>query len=103
MVKVYLDDCRPTPAGWVPARWPEEVIRLLEQGGVAELSLSHELGDDAHGTGYDVLTWIEEAVASRGFHPPRISVHSADPAAGQRMLQAISTIERLALKTEHEL
>ena len=98
MVKVYLDDCRPTPAGWVPARWPEEVIRLLEQGGVVELSLDHDLGDDAHGTGYDVLTWIEEAVATRGFLPPRISVHSANPAAGQRMLQAIGAIERLARK-----
>jgi hypothetical protein len=103
VVKVYLDECRPTPAGWVPARWPQEVIRLLEQGGVAELSLSHELGDDAHGTGYDVLTWITEAVVGRGFQPPRIRVHSATPAAGQRMLQAISTIERLALKTGHEL
>jgi hypothetical protein len=102
VVKVYLDDCRPTPAGWVPARWPEEVIRLLEQGGVTELSLDHDLGDDAHGTGYDVLTWIEEAVEARGFLPPRISVHSANPAAGQRMLQAIAAIERLARKAELE-
>ena len=103
MVKVYLDDSRPTPAGWVPARWPDEVIRLLEQGNVAELSLDHDLGDDAHGTGYDVLVWLEEAVATRGFHPPRISVHSANPAAGRRMLQAIAAIERLALKADVEL
>lgn len=96
MVKVFLDDCRPTPAGWVPARWPEEVIRLLEQGNVAELSLDHDLGDDAHGTGYDVLLWLEEAVAVRGFRPPRLIVHSANPAAGQRMQRAIEAIERLA-------
>lgn len=100
MVKVYLDDCRPTPAGWIPARWPDEVIRLLEQGDVAELSLDHDLGDDARGTGYDVLTWIEQAVALRGFRPPLIHVHSANPAAGQRMQQAILTIQRLALKAE---
>lgn len=103
MVKVYLDDCRPTPPGWIPARWPEEVIRLLEQGNVTELSLDHDLGDDAHGTGYDVLTWIEEAVAIRGFRPPSIRVHSANPAAGQRMQQAILAIERLALKSGVEL
>lgn len=100
MVKVFLDDCRPTPAGWVPARSPEEVIRLLEQGNVIELSLDHDLGDDVRGTGYDVLTWIEEAVAVRGFQPPRIRVHSANPAAGQRMLQAIDAIERLALASD---
>ncbi len=49
---------------------------------MTELSLDHDLGDDAHGTGYDVLTWIEEAVAIRGFHPPRISVHSAESCRG---------------------
>jgi len=103
VVKVYLDDSRPTPSGWVPARWPDEVIRLLEQGDVTELSLDHDLGDDAHGTGYDVLIWIEEAVATRGFRPPRISVHSANPAAGRRMLQAISAIERLALRSSDEV
>ncbi len=68
MVKVYLDDCRPTPAGWVPARWPEEVIRLLEQGDVAQLSLDHDLGDDAHGTGYDVQPGSSASSSSR---PPR--------------------------------
>ena len=103
VVKVYLDDSRPTPSGWVPARWPDEVIRLLEQGDVTELSLDHDLGDDARGTGYDVLIWIEEAVATRGFRPPRISVHSANPAAGRRMLQAISAIERLALRSSDEV
>ncbi|MES1175795.1 MAG: cyclic-phosphate processing receiver domain-containing protein [Myxococcales bacterium] len=100
MLKVYLDDCRPTPEGWVGALWPEEVIRLLEQGDVSELSLDHDLGDDARGTGYDVLVWLEEAVASRGFRPPRIVVHSANPAASARMVQAIEAIERLALKNE---
>ena len=100
MLKVYLDDCRPVPTGWVGALWPDEVIRLLEQGTVSELSLDHDLGDDARGTGYDVLVWIEEAVASRGFRPPRIVVHSANPAAGARMVQAIAAIQRLALKNE---
>ena len=102
MVKVYLDDSRPTPPGWVPARSPEEVIRLLEQGDVTELSLDHDLAADAQGTGYDVPTWLEEAVATRGFRPPRISVHSANSAAG-RMRQAISAIERLALQSNDEV
>lgn len=95
-MKVFLDDCRPTPVGWVAARWPDEVIRLLELGTVTEISLDHDLGDDERGTGYDVLAWIEEAVATRGFRPPEIQVHSANPAARQRMLAAIGSIERIA-------
>ncbi|WP_342376735.1 hypothetical protein NVS55_35970 [Myxococcus stipitatus] len=93
-MKVYLDDERPTPEGWVSARWPEDVIALLEGGRVVELSLDHDLGDDEHGTGYDVLLWLEEAVATRGFNPPRVRVHSANSSARQKMELAITRIER---------
>lgn len=93
-MKVYLDDTRPTPAGWVGARWPEEVIALLQTGQVDEISLDHDLGDDRR-TGYDVLLWIEEAVATRGFKPPRIAVHSSNYGARERMELAVASIERL--------
>lgn len=94
-MRVYLDDERQTPPGWVRTYWPQETIALLERGEVTELSLDHDLGDDARGTGYDVLVWIERAVAERGFVPPRMAVHSANPAARQRMAAAIEAIERL--------
>jgi hypothetical protein len=48
-----VKEFRPTPDGWVRAYWPEEVIALLEAGGVTEVSLDHDLGNDAKGTGYD--------------------------------------------------
>jgi NAD+-processing family protein with receiver domain len=54
-VKIFLDDERAAPEGWHRVRWPEEAIALLESGGVDELSLDHDPGDDQHGTGYDVL------------------------------------------------
>ena len=95
-MKVYLDDERPTPEGWTPTRWPEEVIDLLKTGKVTELSLDHDLGDDEHGTGYDVVQWIEKAVVTEGFQPPKISVHSANVSARQKMELGIQSIERLA-------
>ncbi len=95
-MRVYLDDERPTPDGWVSARWPGEVIQLLETGEVAEVSLDHDLGDDDRGTGYDVVLWIEEAVVLRGFSPPQIRVHSANAAARSRMLAGIEAIEKAA-------
>jgi hypothetical protein len=95
-MRVYLDDERQTPEGWVRVHWPDEAIRLLESGDVDEISLDHDLGDDHRGTGYDVIAWIEEAVALRGFIPPRIAVHSANPAARSRMLKGIEAIQRLA-------
>ena len=95
-LRVYLDDERPTPPGWTHARWPEDVIALLETGNVAEVSLDHDLGDDEHGTGYDVLLWIEEAVIVRGFDPPKMKVHSANTSARIKMEAAIRAIEQRA-------
>ena len=95
-MKVFLDDERATPEGWVRAFWPEEVIALLETGQVVELSLDHDLGDDEHGTGYTVLLWLEEQVAVLGMTPTKIYVHSANSSARLKMEAAIRTINRLA-------
>ncbi|RFP12690.1 MULTISPECIES: cyclic-phosphate processing receiver domain-containing protein [unclassified Duganella] len=95
-MRIYLDDERTTPEGWVRTYWPEEVIALLEQGGVTHVSLDHDLGDDERGTGYDVILWIEEAVALRGFSPPALFVHSANSSAREKMLAGINAIETLA-------
>ncbi len=95
-MRVFLDDERAAPQGWVRVAWPSEVIALLETGGVEVLSLDHDLGDDERGTGYDVILWIEEAVVVRGFRPPRMMVHSANASAREKMLAGIRSIERHA-------
>ena len=92
-MKIFLDDVRETPEGYVHCYWPSEVIELLKTNQVTELSLDHDLGDDSIGTGYDVLTWLEEQVLCHSFTPPPvIKVHSANPVAKQRMLSAIASI-----------
>ncbi|MFM0009178.1 cyclic-phosphate processing receiver domain-containing protein [Paraburkholderia sediminicola] len=95
-MKVFLDDERPTPEGWERVYWPNEAIQLLATGIVEEISLDHDLGDDTRGTGYDVILWIEEAVALRGFRPPKIIVHSANSSAGDKMRAGVRAIEKLA-------
>lgn len=94
--RVFLDDERTTPAGWIRVYWPSEAIALLKTGAVEELSLDHDLGDDERGTGYDVVLWIEEAVALHQFNPPKITVHSANSSAREKMLAGIRSIEQLA-------
>lgn len=100
-MKVFLDDVRVTPEGWVRTFWPEEVIALLKTGQVTEFSLDHDLGDDEHGTGYTVLLWLEEQVAMHGLVPPAIRVHSANSAARLKMEAAIASIERHAGQGHH--
>ncbi|MDZ7890873.1 MAG: cyclic-phosphate processing receiver domain-containing protein [Rhodoferax sp.] len=95
-MRIYLDDERATPEGWTRCYWPDEVIALLQTDQVTEISLDHDLGDDKRGTGYDVILWIEEAVALHGLKPPRLHVHSANASAREKMLAGIHTITRLA-------
>ncbi|MFN3240110.1 MAG: cyclic-phosphate processing receiver domain-containing protein [Planctomycetota bacterium] len=94
-MRVFLDDERVPPDGWTLVRWPDEAIRLLEHGDVEEISLDHDLGDDERGTGYDVVLWIEQAVAMRGFAPPIVRVHSANSSARLKMEAGIEAIARL--------
>lgn len=95
-MKVYLNDERSTPEGWTRVYWPAEAIELLRTGEVEEISLDHDLGDDDRGTGYDVVKWIEEQVATANFVPPKIKVHSANISAREKMELGIASIIRLA-------
>ena len=99
-IKVYLDDERPTPEGWIGARWPSEVIKLLETDNVTHLSLDHDLGGwkyEKEPTGMDVLTWLEEKVGTGEWTKeiPVITLHTANPVARQRMRQVLHSIIRL--------
>jgi len=100
-MKVWLDYMRPAPEGWSHVLWPQEAVELLVKGNVTHISLDHDLGDDKHGTGYDVLLWIEQATMLSSFRPPVIRVHSANVSAKQKMLAAIAKIERIQ-RAKHE-
>lgn len=98
-MKVFLDDERATPEGWTRVYWPDEAITLLQTGEVTEISLDHDLGDDERGTGYDVVLWIEEQVACNQFAPPKMTVHSANSSARQKMQMGIDAINRRLQET----
>lgn len=95
---MFLDDRRDPPdESWTRVKTPQEAIRLLEDGEAEVISLDHDLGYDQNGrelTGYEVVLWIEEAVVLRGFKPPQMLVHSANPPGHQRLLRGIEAIQR---------
>lgn len=96
-MRVWLDDLREPEPGWVWVKTADQAIKLLESGRVAAISLDHDLGFDESGaarTGYEVVLWIEEAVALRGFLPPEMTVHSANPPGHERLLRGIEAIRR---------
>jgi hypothetical protein len=95
-MKVYLDDIRNPPLGWIRTYSVDETIQLLTTGEVTHLSLDHDLGIASEvGTGYDVLKWIEERLVTNNFNPPEIEIHSDNPAGIHKMRLAKENIKRL--------
>jgi len=92
-MKLWLDDIRPAPEGWVLVKTALDAIVALRHGKYEEISLDHDLGDG--GTGYDVLLYIEAEVhRNQDYKCPMIWIHSANPVGRQRMQRAIDSIFR---------
>jgi hypothetical protein len=75
---------------------PSAAIALLQSGDVDLIRFDHDLGYDGEKelTGYQVLLWVEEAIALRDFNPPEMFVHSANPPGHERLLRGIEAIKR---------
>lgn len=101
-MKIFLDDERAPPGGWIPVRWPREAIELLKTGKVTDMSLDRGLGDDERGTGNDVVLWVEEVVATSGFVPPKMTVHSLNASARAKMEAGIVRIQQFVGQRERD-
>lgn len=89
-ISVWLDDVRPMPAGYnIHAKTAKEAIDLLSNGDVDRISLDHDLGEPANGTGMDVAKFIEKQAFEGKIKPPRASLHTSNPVGRANMAQAI--------------
>lgn len=99
-MKLWHDDIRPAPEGWVWARTNAEAIKLLKTGKVEEASLDHDLGyhniseeqikadsellflaGRSSETGLDLVTWMID----HNTCPPIITIHSWNPSGAHQM------------------
>lgn len=103
-MKVWLDDLRPAPEGWVHAYNARQAMDLLKTRQVEEMSMDHDLGHcvacegcegykascgcECHWSGYSVAVFM----AANSLWPKvKPTVHSANPAGARNM---IATIDR---------
>lgn len=93
--KLWLDDERPEPEGWVRVKTAQMAIIHLASGEFDEVSLDHDLGPDDAGTGYHVVCWLEhEAMTNLSFTVPVVHVHTANPSARVKMSLAVENINK---------
>ncbi len=92
-MKLYIDDVRPTPAGFdLRAYTSNEAILFIDQHDIDFISFDHDLGGDD--TAYKVALFIEER-ASNGIKPPEYAIHSANPVGAKRIEQAMESANKI--------
>lgn len=84
-MRIWLDDVRPAPEGWVWVGTVEEAIGLMSSGEVLEASLDHDLGDGEQ-EGYALVLYMAE---NDLWPEEAISVHSSNPPGAERMAGVI--------------
>lgn len=90
-MKIWLDDLRPAPEGFVWCRSVNEAKRAIEEAEksvcIELIDCDHDLGDYAQdgGDGIKLLDWLAE----RGtFYP--IALHTMNPVGRDNMLRTIN-------------
>lgn len=91
-IKIWLDDLRPIPEGYIGAKSVNEAITLIEtiegnNGKIEVLDLDHDLGDYAFDGG-DAIKLLDYLVENEKFYP--IKIHTANPVGRDNMLRMIN-------------
>jgi hypothetical protein len=84
-MKLWLDDQRPPPKGWIWAKTVPVAIELMNTGQVVEASLDHDLGE-GNAEGYALCLWMAE----HDIWPTEgIAIHSANAPGADRITGVI--------------
>ena len=82
-MKLWVDDVRDAPAGWICARNYHEATGWISTGKVDTISLDHDLGEAC--TGYDIAKFIVDT----RLWPKVIYFHTMNPVGRQNMEQLL--------------
>lgn len=90
-MKIYVDDLRPVPSGYVGTKSVNETIRVIEAAErdgieIEVLDLDHDLGDYASDGG-DAIKILDYLAERETFYP--IKIHSANPVGRANMERMI--------------
>ena len=102
MTRIYLDDVRPCPPGWLLARSFDEFQHLVKgtEDGITAISFDHDLAPDHYSgstsdlpTGYDAVKWLGE-YAPQVLCRAAITCHSMNPVGKANILGHVAHIRR---------
>ena len=110
-MKIYLDSDKEGPEGWVLLNTAKDAIKYLTESynNITDISINSDLGIceeclnswqeyqylscEHHGTGYDILKWLDQHVTLYKHKPPRITLHTKNPIAKIKMIFMLNDIQ----------
>lgn len=108
-IKLWHDDVRPAPNGWVWATNNAEAQTILSDRNVQECSLDHDLGAEGqgilaagrspNGSGYDLVLWMIES----DLVPAKVTIHSWNGVGARRMAQALNAAGHNVMLAPYEV
>ena len=86
--RLWIDDVREAPEGWLHAHSTFEAIDILKNNDVKYISLDHDAGDFEPDGGdfINVLDWIEQAGGGEKYI---FTIHSMNPVGRSNMIRVI--------------
>lgn len=98
-MKLFIDDVRKCPDGWILCTTAEQAIDLIWTDGdyIDEVSFDHDLGEGK--SGYDVACFIESLIFhGRLIKIPRWKIHSANPVGRSNIEKVMRSAERIGMQ-----
>ncbi|RKY28745.1 MAG: hypothetical protein DRP83_00185 [Planctomycetota bacterium] len=97
-MKLWVDDVRPAPKGWIWAKSYKQAMRLMEENDwdFDVISLDYDLGEEK--TGYDLLCKIEQRSMEYMNYTPLIGVHTSNMIVRDKMCNVASRLNGRRLR-----
>jgi hypothetical protein len=101
-MKIYLDDVRKAPEGWIGVTTAHEAYNWICKGIVSHISLDHDLGEKV-ASGYDLTKWITRDFFEKKLKAsqiPEFSFHSMNPVGRENMIRQVESLKKLMEQRE---
>lgn len=94
MKKLYLDDLRDIPKGFIAARSYKEFLHYINQNGLPDfISFDHDLGLEE--SGYDCAKWLVNYCLDHQKQLPDFVVHSQNPVGKQNIESLLNQFKKV--------
>lgn len=93
MKKLYLDDVRPIPEGYIGVRTYTSFVAYITDNGLPDfISFDHDLG--LQESGYDCAKWLVEFCLDHNLELPGFEVHSQNPVGKENIRSLLQNFNK---------